>query len=75
MKQAIIDLSDGNPGAVTALTDLAKTQADAPLLLSVLEEADVRGPEIWEGYDHEHDGDADAYAEYIREELWEEALA
>lgn len=67
MKEQIVDLSEGISGAVVAMTELAKTQRDAPALLAVLEARDIRGSDVWVAYKDECGKDADAFADYLRE--------
>ena len=44
MESRIIELAKGNPGAFTVLVELILIN---PLLLEILEELDIRGPQIW----------------------------
>lgn len=70
----IIELSDGNPGAVKTLASLVKTQNDGEELLDKLTENGVRGPLVWVGYKDHCDRDIDVFADAIRsddEEMYE----
>lgn len=66
MKETVLELAEGNPGAAVALSELVKTQSDAPTLLSTLQERDVRGPYVWVGYKDHCGEDVDEFAEAIR---------
>jgi len=67
MKEKIIALSEGTPGAVVAMTKLAKSQPDAPALLAVLEKREIRGSDVWVAYKDECDEDIDTFADYLRD--------
>lgn len=47
----IVNLSEGNPGAVTVLGTLVKEKPeDAPHVLDQIEQMNLGGPRIWLGY-------------------------
>ena len=51
MRETLIELSDGNPGALTVLTDCAaQTPSSFGVIVDKLEEHDIRGSLIWVGY-------------------------
>jgi hypothetical protein len=64
----MVGLADGNPGAVTTLVELYKSQSDGDELLDILEEHDITGPLIWVGYNDHCDRDVDEFAEKLRQE-------
>lgn len=64
----LVDLSEGNPGAATALGKLTKTQSDAAHLLDILDAHNIRGPYVWVGFKDHCEKDIDAFAECIRTE-------
>lgn len=63
---SIIDLAEGNPGAVRTLVELVETQDDASDLFRKLTEHDIRGPLVWVGYKDHCDEDIDAFARKLR---------
>lgn len=72
--ERIISLSEGNPGAATALSRLAATQDDFESLLENLEEHDMHGPYIWVGFKDHCGQDVERFAQCLREDD-EEMLA
>jgi len=50
-KDALIKMSDGNPGALTVMMDMFKAEgADAIVLLCHLDDMDIAGQYIWIAY-------------------------
>jgi hypothetical protein len=50
IKEVIIQMCEGNPGALNVLSQLAFTE---PELIAILDDMNIRGPQIWLGYkDH-----------------------
>lgn len=50
IREVIALMSEGNPGALNVLSQLAFTD---PTLIAVLDDMNIRGPQIWLGYkDH-----------------------
>lgn len=68
MRDRIIDLTDGNPGALTVLSKVAN-EPNSGTLIQILEHHDVRGPEVWKLYKDECDEDIDAFVEHIRDSV------
>lgn len=50
IREVIAQMSEGNPGALNVLSQLAFTD---PSLIATLDDMNIRGPQIWLGYkDH-----------------------
>lgn len=64
----LTEMSEGNPGAATALGQLVKTQPDATDLLDTLEVHDITGPYVWVGFKDHCEQDIDRFAQAIRDE-------
>ena len=63
----ITELAEGNPGAMTVMTNLHKTQDDPEFLFERLEELDLHGTYIWVGYKDGCDEDIEAFAQAVRD--------
>lgn len=76
---AIIDLADGNPGAVRTLADVAVEREDDTIqVYAELMKRDVRGPLIWVGYSDHCKSDIDCFVDGVLdgdEELFAEIEA
>lgn len=50
IKDNIISMSDGNPGAITVLTQMVKEDPDPRELFNTLDDMNMYGPRLWLGY-------------------------
>lgn len=51
ISKTIVNMCDGNPGALTVLIEVIKTlKEDVWLILCRLDDAEIYGPDIWLGY-------------------------
>lgn len=66
LQDAVVKMSDGNPGALTALTELIQ-DPDGFKLLMKLDMLGVRGPDIWRLYKDECGGDVECMVNKIRQ--------
>lgn len=81
MEDALMKLSEGNPGAITALTEMVKVASNEDVgddevqlegaaagfqLLLKVDMEGLRGPDIWELYKDECDEDAGKMVEKVR---------
>jgi hypothetical protein len=61
----IVFLSEGNPGAATALGTLVTARDDAAQVIESMESMDIRGSRIWLGYKEYCEKDIDTFARCV----------
>lgn len=68
IKDNIVSMSDGNPGAITVLTQIVNTDPDPRELFKTLDEMNIYGPRVWLGYKDYCSEDVDKFINCIVEQ-------
>ena len=64
----LVQMSEGNPGAITVLMELLKRDDPAALMtLLSLDDMNMRGPQIWVGYKDHCGEDIEKFAQCIND--------
>lgn len=67
MLDAIVQMSEGNPGAMTVLMDVAKLPPTEALgILLTLDDMNMRGPQIWVAYKDHSGENFEQFAGYVQ---------
>ena len=69
LSDAILELSEGVPGAVSALAELCASDASGFLTLLQIDEKRLYGDKIWELYSDVCDGDVERFRYHVNVEL------
>lgn len=67
-QSVIVKMSEGNPGALTVLVDMLKTQ-DPTALMNILslDDMNIRGSQIWVGYKDHCGSDMDKFIQAVKD--------
>jgi len=64
----LVKMAEGNPGAVTVMTQILKTrQEDGPAIISALNDMNIRGSQIWVGFKDHCNSNIDRFIKAINE--------
>lgn len=68
MQDLIIKMSEGNPGAVSVLVEMAKAKGvDVLWLILGLDDMNIRGSQIWVGFKDRCGGDLGVFEQAIKD--------
>lgn len=65
MLDAIMKMTDGNPGAIVGLTSLLKADKTGGMLLFGLDDMNIRGSQIWQAYKYLYKEDGEKFAKAV----------
>lgn len=65
--EVVMKLSEGNPGAVTAIGSLMKDDPMGILLALHLDDMGMRGEQIWAAFQYHCKGDVDAFKKAVKD--------